>query len=396
MIRICLLFLLLTLDCYGELRVQFGELLGYGLHEDGITRNRPYIFAKQDYSWECNEAIQSVEGSLRGWFDFANDDKDLEVRSLYFSHAADAWTLKIGVQEIAWGETFGLYILDLVNPRDFTDPLLNELNWIRIPTFTFNLKAYLDPWNAQVLFTPIPRNPQVPDEDEPFDVLTPLFPGAPLKGFSTYQVNRWGQDAEYGFRLGYLFDSGFDLTLYYLRHWNRNPTYSLKEFSLKPAQKRIQSIGASFSKAYETIVLRGDTVLHIRQPWSPKSYGFIENKEVWQTIIGLDYTTDSDTTFGAQYHVDTWFTDTLHWFSLQYIRPFCDNTFHFELFLFKGLNSQDVWIQPQLIYTSETGWKVSLRADILGGMRTPTSPKDGLIAPFRDKDRLLLWITKDL
>lgn len=380
---------------------QSGYFLGYGYHENGVTRNMPYFLAGTTYQpdWGCGDALHAFEGLFRGWYDFAVNDKDLEIRTLFYHCSSENWSLKVGFQQIAWGEAFGLFIADIVDPRDLTDPFFNELSWVRLPNFTFNLKYFSESWSIQIVFTPIPRNNQVPNENDPYDVLTDPFTSVSLRGFHKFHVNRWGKDAEYGISIGRLFESGLDLSLFYFRHRNRNPIYKLKvepeRFILDPVVSRINTVGLSFSKAFEEIVVRGDSVIHIEQPWWPKTFGIVKRRNVWRTIVGFDKMADDGTTWGVQYHVDHWREDTLHWLSAQYIKDFCDHKYLFEAFFFKGINNQDLWLQLILTRYFENDWQISLRTDILNGKKDKAIPKFGLIGPFRRKDRLLLWLLKN-
>ena len=121
-----------------------------------------------------------ISGSLRSWVDTQfsepagtarytferntqNWGGEVEIRSLSLSLSQTLWKLQTGFQEIAWGETFGFQIVDLVNPRDYSDPLILDPSWSRLPVFTLNGQLFLDRLTLQGIFTPVPRNNKFPD-----------------------------------------------------------------------------------------------------------------------------------------------------------------------------------------------------------------------------------------
>lgn len=382
-------------------------VIGYqgaiGLVENGVTRNRPYLFAHTTYNFpsSCHaNTVYAFDLSLRSWYDLAttNWGQDIQARTLFFDITSEKWSLKSGFQEIAWGETFGLYPMDMVNPRDYTDPFFNELAWIRIPVFTFNAQLFYDPWTVQFVCTPIPLNNWLPDDDSPWNVVPAIYKDIPLLGPHKFAASRCGQDAEYGTKIGYLFENGFDLSLIYFHHWNRDPVYKLRfddeDFLpfLKPELRLISSYGASFSKAFEAIVLRGDTVLHQKTPWTVDAFGIVRRRNLWRTILGMDISSEDKLTVGFQYHCDHWREATLHSFSVRFMKELFKGKLLIECFAYQGINNRDQWIQPQITWFACETWEISLRGDFLNGhVNKYGTPTAGFIGPYRNKDRLFVW-----
>ncbi len=408
--QITILFALSFCPCEGfewkDVKTEFdsGYQFACGFEENGMTRSRPYLHGKGSYSSECSEedpacsSLNLYEASFRLWYDFRGHKKDLEIRSLFYERNTDNWSIKIGFQEVAWGETFGLYIADLVNPRDYTDPFLNDLGWIRIPVCMFNGQYFHEPWTVQLIVTPIPMNNLYPGKNSPFDVIPEPFHALPLLGPSKFSVWRWGKDVEYGIKINYLFESGIDISVFYLRHWNRNPAYKVGPHDgkpvVKPELKHISTFGATISKAFEKIVLRGDTVFHLHEPWTVHRFGIVRLRNVWRTILGLDYTTDEGTSIGAQLHSDYWREKTLYFASFRYYQEFGkDKQYKIDVFLYHGLNNYDCWIQPKFSWEISDSWELELRADILAGVIGSGTPTSGYIGPYRKKDRIFVWLT---
>lgn len=344
--------------------------------------------------------LNSYEFSYRIWYDFARVDqyKNFDIRSLFYERSGENWSIKIGFQEIAWGETFGLYIADFVNPRDLTDPFFNDLSYVRIPVFIINTQFFNEPWSFQLVATPVPRNNLLPAKGDPFDVFPKQLQNAPVLGPHRFSVDRLGQDIEYGGRVGYFFESGWDVALFYYRHWNRFPTYRIIVDNLRPALKpvlrRINCCGGSFSKAYDTIVLRGDTVINFHTPWTVERFGTVKRRLVAQTILGMDYSGEDNLILGLQLHWDQWREAGLISTSLRVVKDFGKKLqYHLFFFVYKGLNNQDLWIQPRFDWDITDSINLSIRVDVFGGYPGKGTPADGFIGPYKHKERVFTWLT---
>lgn len=369
-------------------------------HTESQSESSSECRAENDSGSDEGACLNTYEFSYRIWYDWAHVDqyKNFEIRSLFYERTGDNWSLKVGFQEIAWGETFGLYIADFINPRDLTDPFFNDLSYVRIPVFIINTQYFLEPWSFQLVATPIPRNNLLPSKGDPFDVFPSQLKNAPVLGPHRFAVDRWGQDIEYGGRIGYFFESGLDVTLFYYRHWNRFPTYRIildeRRPALRPVLRRINSVGGSFSKAFESIVLRGDTVVNFHTPWTVHQFGTVRRRLVAQTILGIDYTSEHNSILGFQYHWDQWREAGLHSISVRAIKDFGKNLeYHLQLFVYRGLNNQDLWIQPKFDWDVNDSTNLSIRVDIFGGFVGKGTPKDGFIGPYKHKERVFMWLT---
>lgn len=215
----------------------------------------------------------------------------LEILSASLAKSYGPFQLRMGWQKIAWGETFGFYIADLVNPRDYSNPWLNDIDWMRLSVPALQFKWLGDALSIETVLTPIPRRPLLPNQKQVG--LSRDF-AIPLEGYPEYPHERKLQSMEGGARIGYLTSWGTDFSLIGYRHWNRNLVYEASfasgAFSLNPVLHRTTTWGVCASHAFEAIVLRMDSVYHIKQPWASRFYGLITRQNVWETVVGADYT----------------------------------------------------------------------------------------------------------
>lgn len=92
------------------------------------------------------------EGANLGTFGFAdafqNKSPSLEVREAYVEASFRNADLRIGVQSIAWGKLDGVPPTDVINPRDFHDPLVDDFEEAKIGIPAIVGSYYLPDWSA--------------------------------------------------------------------------------------------------------------------------------------------------------------------------------------------------------------------------------------------------------
>lgn len=77
------------------------------------------------------------------------------LRDCYLDYAYDSWFLRLGKQQVAWGQADGITILDRVNPFDLTEYSLPDMADLRIPLWMANIN-YSPKLNANLQFLIIP------------------------------------------------------------------------------------------------------------------------------------------------------------------------------------------------------------------------------------------------
>jgi len=213
------------------------------------------------------------------------------LRDCYLDYNKDAWFLRLGKQQVAWGQADGIAILDRVNPVDLSEYWLPDLQDIRIPLWMANIN-YTPKLNSNLQFLFIPD----------FEQSTSAPIGAPFTFYSYTRYDNWRKaqlamgstvDENIYFPGKKLENSTFglqwsdrigdmDYTLNYLYGFYysaRNTTIlaagsggPLSSWKVDRAFKRYQMYGASFNKSFtnsgpmQGITLRGDFALYKDEP----------------------------------------------------------------------------------------------------------------------------------
>ena len=244
---------------------------------------------------------------------FIGDNIDAEIREAYADIYAGEWFFRLGKQQVVWGQSDGLRVLDQVNPLSFREFILGDFEDRRIPLWMANLERHFGPVTAQFLWIPDHTYNEIPRAGT-FQATSSLFVPRPPAGFSsavrTMQANRPDQliaDDDYGIRLTG-FSNGWD--------WSLNGLYAYGDMqviaqhvedsgalTITPRYERSLLIGGSASNAFGKLTLRTEIGYAINKYVltgdSRDDDGVAKTEEV-SGVTGLDYQADADTFFSGQ------------------------------------------------------------------------------------------------
>jgi hypothetical protein len=192
-----------------------------------------------------------------------SESAEIRLRDAYLQYQSTHFSLRMGNQQVVWGEAFGFFFSDFINPKDLRDGLLGDLSKIRLQTPMLNGKLIFSDFALQAIFIP-----------QPFFNINPV-PGSafsfPFKKYvpvSEVQIERELKlpmregNEEYGGRLTYLL-SGWDFSAFYFNYFDRNPVYAVDLASslpnlltLKENHQRVHTYGMTFTKDLDGFLMR--------------------------------------------------------------------------------------------------------------------------------------------
>jgi len=297
---VLILFLLTTL-AYAEDKVSFSGSLKNessirinNLNGD-LTKEKNIVELAGQYKIKDDELV--FFGKVKYWYDFAyGARRKLDIaqyysehiqradwlRDLYLDYNRGPWFLRLGKQQVAWGQADGITILDRVNPVDLSEYWLPDMQDIRIPLWMANIN-YSPKLNSNLQFLFIPD----------FEQSTSAPIGGPFCTYSYIRYDNWKKaqssvneniyfpgkqfkNSTFGLqwsdRVGDL-----DYTLNFLNGYYysaRNTTIWLggANYKVDRAFKRYRLYGGSFNKSFtnpgpmQGITLRGDFALYNDEP----------------------------------------------------------------------------------------------------------------------------------
>lgn len=378
-----------------------------------FTRIRPYIDLGVTGRVSIGDPLVSppasefaIQARARGWLDPYNGSPKTPAEFYPVEGAfslRSGWFLgKVGLQQAAWGHSFGVFIADLVNPRDLRDPLFNELSWTRIAQGALDLQYVSDGLTVQLLYTPFPFDPILPLTTGPFyeHQYNSTYANLPRKDYEDWNWNRFWEFGEAGGKVGYRFAVGLDLAVFGLTHYARSPAYVVQSApevtggqALRPMRVRTESFGLLVKQNFgEGWAAWADVVGHVDQASNrvaPLGGAPLVFNQI-QAIVGLEWQMEMGLKIGTQYHVENRDRENArHWAGLRGSWSFFDGKLVPSAFALVGAGNGDLWLQPQIHWLPDEHWDISVRGDLAGGIN---GLDQGYFPSGTDWSRVMLWL----
>jgi len=234
--------------------------------------------------WEQNKAW-SFRIAVRGTLSALEAD-ELVIRDLYVQYKSGKFLVRAGNQQVIWGETFGAYYADIVNPKDYRQFGLLDLEYQRIPVPILNIKYIGSRSALQLIWIPKPSFNKLPGLSNDFFPSGLAGPDQAIVIGEEQSPELSLENSEAGLRLSQQVGT-FDLSAFVFNGYDRMPNYRASilqmeplTLRLDPVHDRMTSFGLTGTADLSEILLRWETV------YTPK------RGSGWETtwVLGADYT----------------------------------------------------------------------------------------------------------
>ncbi|SHG26189.1 hypothetical protein SAMN02745206_03571 [Desulfacinum infernum DSM 9756] len=331
-----------------------------------------------------------------------DQEHEAALRQAYVHASMGNLDLKLGKQQIVWGEAVGgLFVADVVNPKDLREFILPDPAEIRIPVWAANIEYFLQGIYLQAVWLPIVEFNDLPEPGTEFYE----YP----VGFSTTARSRTPREpprtlgnSAVGIRLSRMIHD-WDLGAFYLYTYDYFPTRFLtltpSLLIIEPSYRRLHILGGTFSKPVGETVFKGEMVLNLGKYFSthdPMDSRGVTKKNSLDYLLALDRTIWGRLDCNVQWlqhivldhessliekktrsYVSTWFkTD------------FLDGRLEPEFFFVFGLDRGDLLLRPKMSFRWGGRWKVTVGMDVFEGS------SDGDFGRFDSKDRVYAEISR--
>ena len=287
-----------------ELRFELNDSIGL----TGIVRIRGDASDKL----EPRKTSEETRGTLNRRL-FIGNELDVELREFYADIDLDNVYLRLGKQQIVWGEADGLKVLDVLNPQSFREFILPEFEDSRIPLWTANAEITIgDNTTAQLVWIPDQSYDDLPGQDSVFaftsQKLVPQPPvGIPVFFNDTRTPDNFFTDSDIGAKLS-AFVGGWELSVNYFYHYFDRPALrqhvSFQGIDVTPVYERTHLLGTTFNNAFGDWVLRGEIGFSTNRFFLANNLstgnGLVESGE-FSYVLGIDYQGFTDTFISAQF-----------------------------------------------------------------------------------------------
>lgn len=335
------------------------------------------------------------------------DRADLALREFYLDIELGRTALSVGKQQIVWGKADGLKVLDVVNPQDFREFILEEFSDSRTPLWSTKLEIPIDPLVVDVVWTLDQTYHQFPEPGSVFAFTSPRFAPTPPVGIpvavgSAKRPRRVIADSDAGFRISTLWES-WDLTLNYFYHYDDSPVFTQRistvggtpTIIVTPEHRRTHLLGGTFSNAFGNLTVRGETGLFLGRSFSTTN----PRKSVVQSdelayVIGLDWYGINETLISFQLFQSNVFdyeptllrdrTDTTVTLLLR--RELLNDALALETMWLHGVKRGDGLVRPKISYQLNDYCTVWVGADVFYG------GAGGQFGQFDANDRMVLGV----
>lgn len=384
---IFLILLSITTTLWSQSQTNF--TLGHrsSFFQDGKYFDNSYLYVIPEYSEEnIQEGISNRKKfKLRVFDPQSSDEKPiLDPLDISMEWFTDKNSFQIGFLRYRFSETFGLQLLDVANPRDYSEFIFNDLSWSKRAVFGFNNTYRVNDIEIQGIFTAWSNGDRLPYKNSTFDLTNGQL------GYRGGVIHRpWFKNPEYGLRLKKLFSNGLDVSFLYFHHFVR-PTPSqliLNPFppipvGIKQLSEQVNSFGGAASYVFGDWVFRGDALFTQKDIVQRQLINIAkpESENHFQALLGVDRSYE-DFLIGFQTQSD--FTLKRHfgglrteWNAFEIWKP--------SLMYFRNYEFSDQWFQIKNSFF----WN-DFRADIVWDQFEGDQKNQSLFALFRNNDRIL-------
>jgi len=322
---------------------------------------------------------------------YPNDVTDVELRELYLDQYLGAAFVRLGKQQIVWGQADGLRVLDVINPLSYKAFILPDLEDRRIPLWSAQLDIPVGAWNLQLVWVPDATVSEFPAPGAAYALFDDPFGG---QGQLEVERPHSLETSDVGGRAS-LFLAGWDLTFNYLYHTVDDPLLQLEPASqqVRASYNRSHLVGFTFARPFGALTLRGELGHESERRYASADLQDWQSTAETAWVLGADYQGFDDTLVSAQLF-QTLRHDAADGLDghREQVTLLLQRDFLHERLQLAGLAIYDVQEEDSLVqlsadYKLASRWLLSAGADLFGGAGS------GRFGQFRDNSRWYLGAT---
>ncbi|MDZ7859193.1 MAG: DUF1302 family protein [Candidatus Krumholzibacteriota bacterium] len=362
----------------GYVRNYTGALINEGGEYSIIqnTFNLNLEHSKSNVSFKVNPYI----------YQYSEKEQETGLRQAYMDIYFKSIDLRIGKQQIIWGKADGVFITDIISPKDMSEFLLPDFEEIRMGVTAVKADYYRGNQTFEVVWLPVFTPTRLPDESS---IWSPeiQFPMTPQFDYSQQKVTGSLENSEWFIKYSAL-TSAIDYELMAGYAWDDDPTMHIEKdidpetmqltgLTVIPQHHRLTIAGGSLSSTLGPVVLRGEGAFYSGKYFNsadPEASRGVAEKNYLHYLAGLDYTLmginisgqfiqesilDYDPMIGRDEFENT--------VTLLLREDFLRETLTLELFYYIGLNNNDALIRPSIYYDLYDGFELLAGANLFIG-----------------------------
>ena len=243
------------------------------------------------------------------------DTGSAELRDFYLEFRAENGLARFGKQQIVWGRLDGIKVLDLLNPQDFREFIVDDFGDSRIGLWSAYFDYSVGDWRAELALVPDSTGHAIPASGAWFELTAPRFrygadPGQAAPPVVTVEPGHALDDTAVGLRLSRPIGAAEFSAVAYTgidpeplgRLVLRNGQPTVERF-----YERRDAIGFSFDMGLGPAVARVEYAYQPERVFNTRSTSMLDTAELDQHrgAIGVDIDAPGGVFVNVQYLVDS-------------------------------------------------------------------------------------------
>jgi hypothetical protein len=314
-----------------------------------------------------------------------NEDMYADLRQLYMDIYFDSFDIRVGKQQIIWGKAEGVFITDIVSPKDLREFLLPDFSEIRMGITSIKLDYYLADSTFEMVWAPV-FTPTNEPEDGSIWRISPTLPAPVTFDNSKKEVKANLENSEVFAKYSYL-SSLIDFEIMGGYMWDDSPALhmdptidstsnKITAVTVAPEYHRLSLAGGSLSTSLGGYVLRGEGGYFSGKYFETDDLnsGGVIIKDYINYVLGIDCSF-MDINLSAQFiqqlilEYDSRITSDEYENMVTFlaVKDYFRETLRLEFFAYIGLNNEDALLRPRIVYDVSDEMDLQLGANIFTG-----------------------------
>ena len=334
-----------------------------------------------------------------------NDLGTADIRDAYMERTLDNGILRLGKQQIVWGKLDGIKVLDVLNPQDLREFILDDFSESRISLWSAYLDVTVAGWRTEIALIPDNTGHAIPAQGAWFELTAPRYryganPEDPVLPVVTHRESIAADTSAYALRVsrqvgalefGAIAYSGLD----------HEPLGRLIDDSggmtVEQFYARHDVYGLSAETSFGSLALRAEVAMQPGREFNTRTPATLSTIALDQLRAGIGVDVDGpwNTFVNIQY-----LHDDVHDAPLSLVRPpedrivtvFLRRSFSYESVAltarwYRSLELDDEMYSLALEFAFGDSTRLRLAADGFSGDST------GIFGQFADRDRVTIGLT---
>ena len=396
--KLLLLLILLTTATFAQENIRW----------NGYVRNYTGLLTGGNNDFSIIQNTLDLEISARGdniafkanpyMYHYFDRDIELDLRELYLDLYFDKFDIRMGRQQIIYGKAEGVFITDVVSPKDLREFLLPDFDEIRMGVTAAKINYYQNSHTFELVWVPLFTPTKEPGEGSiwrpqielpapvDFDHSTEEVPARLENSEIFFRYSTLGSTMDIELVGGYFWDD--DPTLHMTRHIENG---ELTQLTARPEHHRLLMGGGSFSLPLSGFVIRGEAAYYDGkhfQTQDPMVTDAVLEKNYLHYMAGFDYdilgwklNVQFIQEFILDYEEDMRQDEFENTMTVLVRKDYFREKLWIELFSYIGLNNGDALIRPSITYEFADGFEILGGANVFLG-------DEGRFGQFSDNDMI--------